>query len=708
MFENMTLKKKLTFGFSLVLVLLLAIGAVGFQALFGSTVGFQAYRGLARDTNLSGQVQANMLMVRMNVKDFLITGSDQDKQEFADYWQKVSGFMKDAQSEIQDPERAALIDDIDAKLADYEKGFQEVVALVTKRNRQVLGVLDMVGPQIEKNLTEILLSARQSGNMNAAYQTSLAMRNLLLARLYVVKFLESNEQSAIDRVGKEFAEMEKSLGVLQQELNSSENRRLLNEINGQMDSYAASFAEVTRLIQTRNQIVENRLDKLGPEIAAHVEEVKLDIKGEQDALGPKLQADNRRAEILILVISVFAILLGIGVATYITRNILGQMGGDPAYVIGVASQVAAGDLDLDLPKQGEKAESLYAAIRNMVNKLKEKAELAERIATGDLTTEISLASDKDALGKSLSAMVSNLNEILGQIQVAGEQIASGSSQISDGAQSLSQGATESAASVEEITASMTQLASQTRQNADNAGQANKLVNQAKSAAEQGNRQMQQMVSAMFEINEAGQNISKIIKVIDEIAFQTNLLALNAAVEAARAGQHGKGFAVVAEEVRNLAARSAQAAKETAELIEGSVQKTSNGTEIASNTEKALQEIVAGVIKATDLVSEIAAASQEQSEGFAQVNQGLGQIDQVTQQNTANAEESAAAAEELSSQAEQLRQMLSRFKIKGQNQAQQTSSTKARILAPGTPPAKKKDGGSSKPVIALDDNEFGRF
>ena len=290
----------------------------------------------------------------------------------------------------------------------------------------------------------------------------------------------------------------------------------------------------------------------------------------------------------------------------------------------------------------------------------------EMLSNGDLSFEIAPKGEDDAIGTALQKTGEDLSSMIMEIQMAAEQIATSSNQVSDASQSLSQGASESAASLEQITSSMTEMAAQTKTNAENSGQANQLAGQARDAADKGNEHMSDLVKAIDEINESGQNVSKIIKVIDEIAFQTNLLALNAAVEAARAGKHGKGFAVVAEEVRNLAARSAKAAQETAELIEGSVEKAQNGTEIAGRTSEALAEIVNGATKVTDLVGEIAAASNEQAQGISQVNQGLNQIEQVTQQNTASAEESAAAAEELLSQAHHLQSMMGRFKIKGQN------------------------------------------
>ena len=383
--------------------------------------------------------------------------------------------------------------------------------------------------------------------------------------------------------------------------------------------------------------------------------------------------------------------------------------------IGLAGEIRDGDLSRRLKSSSrDELGELARALDAMADGLTEKVNLAEIIASGDLTAEVVLASDRDQFGLSLQHMVARLSSMVGNIQATSEQIASGSNQIADTSQSLSQGATESASSIEEISSSMTQLASQTQQNAENAAQANRFSAAAKAAAEKGNQQMQAMVTAMGEINESGHNISKIIKVIDEIAFQTNLLALNAAVEAARAGQHGKGFAVVAEEVRNLAARSAKAARETSELIEGSVKKAETGAQLADKTAEALGEIVVGVNKVSDLVAEIAAASNEQAEGISQVNIGLGQIDQVTQQNTANAEESAASAEELSSQAAHLRQMLTRFKLKNiggdfvDSFADEEEMPAPAIGWAGDPPPSASfasDPRSPRSHINLDDDDF---
>ena len=336
--------------------------------------------------------------------------------------------------------------------------------------------------------------------------------------------------------------------------------------------------------------------------------------------------------------------------------------------IGEATE-ALSFLQSELKQAHEKMDKIAAYQKHEVDKL---SLALEDIADGDFTVSYDIAEhDEDTdevykifrnIQRSIYKTIGSLNAIISQVTYAANNVSQGAQQISDSTASLSQGATEQASSLEETTSSITELASQTQKNSENAKQADQLSGEARNNAENGNRQMQQMLQATVEINESSDQISKIIKVIDEIAFQTNLLALNAAVEAARAGVHGKGFAVVADEVRNLAQRSAEAAKETTELIEDSIKKAENGSDIANTTAEALSEIVTGVTKVTDLIGEIAGSSNEQAEGIEQVNQALIQIDQVTQSNTASAEESASASEELKSQAAYLKKLVSRFKL----------------------------------------------
>ncbi|MFC1513128.1 methyl-accepting chemotaxis protein [Thermodesulfobacteriota bacterium] len=424
-------------------------------------------------------------------------------------------------------------------------------------------------------------------------------------------------------------------------------------------------------------------------------------------------ADAEQSRTAIIIIAILAFVVGIVLAFFISRSITGPI----EQTMAMIKEMARGHVNkrLNMKRQDEIGQ-MAQAMDGFADTLQNEVVTAlEKLANGDLTFEIKAKDEDDAIGNALTKTGDDLNRIITEVLVATAQITSGAGQVSESSQALSQGATEQAASLEEITSSMTEMGSQTKQNAENASQANQLAIQTRGAAESGNAKMQEMVAAMGQINEAGQNISKIIKVIDEIAFQTNLLALNAAVEAARAGRHGKGFAVVAEEVRNLAARSAKAAKETAELIEGSVEKTKNGTHIAEATNEALAEIVSSVTKVSDLIGEIAAASNEQAQGITQTSQALGQIDQVTQQNTASAEQSAAASEQLSGQAMHMKDMMNRFKVKNMAQMQpqlqasapQPPRKKAAPSAWGEPAKPLKEPKASD-LVALDDKEFGKY
>jgi X-X-X-Leu-X-X-Gly heptad repeat protein len=368
--------------------------------------------------------------------------------------------------------------------------------------------------------------------------------------------------------------------------------------------------------------------------------------------------------LVVLVSILVAILMAITITKAITtplsfvKTAMEQVGND-------GNLVFPDDTWVDMNKYGAARDEIGALTGSFGKLLKQfiyYGECIETVAERDLSINVKVLGGNDTIGISLGKTISTLSEMFGEIKASSEQVTTGASQIADGAQSLAQGATEQAASVQQLSSSIQEVASKTEQNSKMAIHAADLSGTIKDNAQRGTDQMNQMMVAVREINEASNNINQVIKTIDNIAFQTNILALNAAVEAARAGQHGKGFAVVAEEVRSLAAKSADAAKSTSELIESSIEKATQGAKIADETSASLAEIVNGINESTEIVTQIAESSEEQSVQIKQINIGIDQVAQVVQQNSATAEESAAASEQMSGQSNMLNELISQFKL----------------------------------------------
>ncbi len=438
---------------------------------------------------------------------------------------------------------------------------------------------------------------------------------------------------------------------------SDEERKLFADLGKGWSGYEAAQKKVVKLGRDKQQqdaadISDGLASMAFDETVSALEALsKYNFAGGQQA-AEHVDGVYEQARTLVIVLLAVTLLLGIGLSWLITRRLIGQLGGEPG----------------------------------------EAAEVARAVAEGDLSTQIRVRpGDSTSVMARLATMQRGLAEAVSKVRQGSEHVAISSAQIAQGNQDLSSRTEHQASSLQQTAATMDELGSTVRNNADNAKQANQLALGASSVAVEGGEVVGQVVSTMKDINDSSRKIADIISVIDGIAFQTNILALNAAVEAARAGEQGRGFAVVAGEVRSLAQRSAEAAKEIKALIGASVERVERGTALVDRAGQTMQEIVESIRRVSDIVAEISSASVEQSSGVQQVGQAVSQMDQATQQNAALVEQSAAAAESLKQQAQQLVQAVAVFKL-GQGEP--------RIEIAAAPPVATKPVAkpASKPPI----------
>ncbi len=471
----------------------------------------------------------------------------------------------------------------------------------------------------------------------------------------------------------------------------------LKELKKNEIEYTALVARITKMINENrpNSEILGLLAQ-GAQYMNKTIGLSSEVLEDVGKMGDKIAENNtiiaNKTFSLVLGMIIVVVLLSVSLGIWISRDIVNAIND----VMAVMDKVSNLDLSARLDKKyGGEFETLKESINNTVKELdKSVADVVgvmNKVAEKDLTVRISsdykgdFVKLKDAINKSLN----NLEEVIKQVVYATEQVSSAASQISSGSQSLAQASSEQASSLQEITSSIQEMSSMAKQNAGNAKEGKAMSESAKNFSDQGLESMVKLSEAIEKIKKSSDDTSKIIKTIDEIAFQTNLLALNAAVEAARAGEAGKGFAVVAEEVRNLAMRSAEAAKNTANLIEDAVKNAENGVVFNEEVRKKLEEISQQALKVSNVVAEIAAASEQQEQGIEQVNTGVQQLNQITQSNAANSEESASAAEELTGQAKELMRMLSEFRTSAQ-QSSIKDFKRETVLKHAKPEARAKN------------------
>ncbi|MCJ8340738.1 MAG: response regulator [Pseudomonadales bacterium] len=410
MFDNMKLSTMLGIGFGMVVTIMIITSTLSYIALNDASEGFREYRLLARDTNLAGRLQANMLQVRLNVKDFLKTGSQSSVSNYRSRLLKLEQFLREAEVEIQQAERARNVAIVSDSIHDYARNFDQVIAFKQQRDDLVFNNLDPTGLAMRTKLTAIMTSAFEDQDPEASYYAGRIQEHVLLARLFASKFLNTNADKDANRFELEIgANIDKEIVSLERELDNPTRKTLFAEFKKVRELYRQHFKAVNSLIIKRNEIINQQLDGIGPAISKAAEDVKLSVKADQDILGPKVQASNEEALLIISIFSIIGFFLSIFLSWLITIQIRKPIGGEPLAIMAITQQVALGKTNIDFQSDAEPS-GIFAALKDMVAALNIKVKLAQEIARGNLDIQVDLVSNDDTLGIALMQMIEQLKE----------------------------------------------------------------------------------------------------------------------------------------------------------------------------------------------------------------------------------------------------------------------------------------------------------
>ena len=495
--------------------------------------------------------------------------------------------------------------------------------------------------------------------------------NLTLMRDIIIQTDDNGMQKSKDELDQSNAQLNLYLKRMEPDLVNSKERNYYNAIKSSLANYSIAQEEVTQLAfcnkrSAAYQAMVQKCNPLSDKVRSAVESLLEEKTTGGNKIAAELNSQANTASATMFMVIIAAMLLSIFIAIRISRGISKPV----SELLKSAQKMTEGDLSTEIAvKSKDEIGQLSAAFSEMAHTLNtyitDIREKLTRVEEGDLTVANSFEYKGDfvQLDDSIRGIVQFMSNTIAGMKEASEQVARGSEQVSSGAQALAQGAAEQASSTEELSASIMEISDQVKENSAHVERASVNVNDVSAEIAICNEHMQQMVQEMSKISDSSNQIGKIIKVIENIAFQTNILALNAAVEAARAGSAGKGFAVVADEVRNLASKSAEAAKNSANLIRSSLSEVESGTKIANETAESLLRVVENAKAVSETVGYISDSTAKQSEAIQQVDIGVEQISNVVQTNSATAEESAAASEELSGQAKNMEALAKKFKLK---------------------------------------------
>lgn len=649
MFKNLRLAVKIGASFFIVLSLLSLVLIVGIVSLNKANDGISSYQDLSQDTNIVSDLQTTMLMVRMNVKDYLITHSQKDLTEYQEYLDKLSQLLVTAKAEIQEPQRANYIANIDAELQTYQHTFTEVVNLISKRDQILAKEILQPSETMLQTIDDIIQSAHVNNETDLFFYATEVQKSLLFGRLFSSKFLDSNNEAdykaALDKMGKNLNE---DIAALKPYVHLPQQQAKLTAFTQAQLSYLDGLKQIHQLIDTRNDLISNTLDRIGRSVANNAERTNKSVITDMDRLGTEVKNSTSNSIRLTLLLSLAAVVLG-SVASYVLTISITRP---------ISQAVAA----------------------------------ARQLAQGDLTIEIQ-SRNKDETGiliDSIQETASNLRNMVTTISSASIELATASEELAVVTEQSSLGVVQQQSETDSVATAMNEMTTTVNDVAQNAARAADAANRADSQANISRDEVEKTIIAISaladRVNESSEklgdvvletaNIVKILDVIRGIADQTNLLALNAAIEAARAGEQGRGFAVVADEVRTLAQRTQLSTQEIQNIIEQLQAGTQStvlvmqqgkdqaalSVEQANKTGNALAVITQAVRVINDMNIQIASASEQQTSVADEINQNVLNVKRIAEENAVSANQTKGSTIEIAQLSEQLKLMVNQFKV----------------------------------------------